>query len=140
MKEYLNKSLSELLGKWASEIPREGYSSSIQLRTFQLYSRKLSTYKVDDLRFMIGQEYGLAYLIPIAIHYLEDDLLLEAGYYEGDLLSVVLKVPQSFWEEYQEQFSALYELIGENIKSLDRLDPTFEADRGLRKRIEVFIS
>ena len=118
MKEYLNKSLSELLGKWASEIPREGYSSSIQLRTFQLYSRKLSTYKVDDLRFMIGQEYGLAYLIPIAIHYLEDDLLLEAGYYEGDLLSVVLKVPQSFWEEYQEQFSALYELIGENIKPL----------------------
>ncbi|HEX2532373.1 MAG TPA: contact-dependent growth inhibition system immunity protein, partial [Chitinophagaceae bacterium] len=59
------ESLSNFLGKWPKEIPVQGQASSIQLRSYQLYAKRIGDYSTDDLRFMIGQEIGLDILVPI---------------------------------------------------------------------------
>ncbi|MFV0529991.1 MAG: contact-dependent growth inhibition system immunity protein [Flavobacteriales bacterium] len=98
----MDKSLKKLGVKWEFDIPSEGNSTPIQLRSYSLYQKQLSQYKLDDIRFMIGQEIGSQYLVEIAIGYLKNDILLDAAYYEGDLLNIILKLPLLFWEKHSE--------------------------------------
>ena len=139
MKDYKNKSLSQLIGRWKLEIPKEGHSSSIQLRTYELYSRKLQDYELDDIRFMIIQKQGLKYLIPIALVYLKEELLVEAMYYEGDVLSSVLLVDRTFWVKNLKLYSEVYQVLLENKEKLSALNPKYEADRNLLKQCEQFL-
>ena len=46
---------------------------------------------------MIGQGFGLNYLVPLAIDQLKINILAEGDYYPGDLLKNVLTIPQDFW-------------------------------------------
>ena len=41
---------------------------------------------------MIGQKFGLDYLIPIAVEKIQKDIFIEADFYEGDLLENILKI------------------------------------------------
>ena len=44
----------------------------------------------SDLRMMIGQNIGTKYLLPIALDIVEHDPFVDATFYKGDLLNVVL--------------------------------------------------
>lgn len=139
MKNIEYKSLNSLIGNWQGEIPKENYSSSIQLRTYSLYLKRIKDYGKDDVRFMIGQEIGIKYLVPIALSYLKDDVLLEANYYKGDLLKVILLLPQSFWEENLKLYNEVYQVLLENKESLSTLDMSLETDRNLAKEFDKFL-
>ncbi|WP_370950289.1 contact-dependent growth inhibition system immunity protein [Amycolatopsis sp. cg5] len=52
---------------------------------------------VEDLRLLIGQQIGLAVLVPVAIEVLQRDPLAEGDMFEGDLLRAVLRVDGGFW-------------------------------------------
>ncbi len=133
-------SLNKLLGKWKGEIPKEGFSSSIQLRTYKLYFKDILEFGVDDLRFMIIQETGSTHLVGLALDHLKEDILLEADYYEGDLLSSLLKLPTDFWKENESYYQTLKEMILANQEKLnDFLDLSIEVDRALSKAINDFI-
>lgn len=135
-----HRSLEELSGKWKSEIPKEGYSSSIQLRTYKLYGQKLNEYGHDDIRFMIGQQVGLPYLVPIALHILQEDLLVDACYYEGDLLHALLVAPKAFWQNHLNLYSALCRMLLANKERLSCLDPKYEADKKLMQDVDRFLT
>ena len=57
-------------------------------------------YRVEDLRFMIGEGMGLPYLVPIALDVLEADPFAKGDYYPGDLLKMVTTVPLAFWSDH----------------------------------------
>ncbi len=139
MKNIENKSLNGLIGNWQGEIPQENYSSSIQLRTYNLYFKRIKDYEIDDIRFMIGQEIGLKHLVPIALSYLKDNILLEANYYEGDLLKVILLLPKSFWKKNLKLYSEVYQVLIKNKGPLSNLDLSFETDRKLAKEFDDFL-
>lgn len=139
MKNLLEKKLVQLLGAWKDEIPRENYSSSIQLRSYKLYTTRISDYTTDDVRFMIIQQLGLKYLVPIALNYLKEDLLLETGYYEGDLLHSVLIIPKKFWEKNLILYSEVYKILLASRDVLTKLDPYYDADKKLIKDYNSFL-
>lgn len=133
------KSLEQLLGKWKEEVPKEGYSSSIQIRSYKLYSKKINDYSPDDVRFMIVQRIGLKILVPIALNYLKENLLLETNYYEGDLLHSLLIIPKAFWESNLNLYSELYQILLKNKDVLSKLNPNYEADKKLIQDYNTFL-
>jgi hypothetical protein len=80
-------------------------------RCLELLKLPLNEFTTGDLRLMIGQEFSLPYLVPLAIEELTEDLFAEGDYYPGDLLEVVLKIKTAFWEENQQLFNAITSLI-----------------------------
>jgi hypothetical protein len=62
----------------------------------------LDKFTIGDLHLMIGQRFGLEFLIPLAIERLQPDALIEARFYPGDLLVNVLQVESQFWHEHPE--------------------------------------
>lgn len=67
------------------------------LRTIQI--EKLEP---KDIRFLIGQNVGLKFLIPLALDILKADLFVDTDLYEGDLLRSVIQVNNHFWENNKE--------------------------------------
>lgn len=63
-----------------------------------LRKKPLVDFSIEDLRIMIGQNIGLKYLIPIATEKLNENILAEGDFYEGDLLTTVLKSDPEFWK------------------------------------------
>jgi hypothetical protein len=80
-------------------------------RCQELLKLPLNEFTTEDLRLMIGQEFSLPYLVPLAIEELTEDLFAEGDYYPGDLLAIVLKIKTAFWEENQQLFNAITSLI-----------------------------
>jgi hypothetical protein len=62
---------------------------------------------------MIGQDVGLAHLIPLAIERLVEDPLIAGDFYRGDLLKQVLSVKREFWKEHKELYCDVESIIGE---------------------------
>src|SRR5258707_8329375 len=94
--EERSKSLHELEGQdWG-----EGDFPSYLVRTTHALRRKpLRDFTVEDLRIMIGQNFSLDYLVPLAIEQLQHDPLAAGDFYNGDLLASVLRVRSSFWQK-----------------------------------------
>jgi len=138
MKEYTNKKLSKLIGKWKSIVPKEGESTPIQLRGYRLYNTTLKDFSLDDIRFMIGQNIGEKYLVEMAFESLKKDVLVDAMYYEGDVLSVILQLPRDFWIDNKSLYEGLSEILNNQENNLESLMPSIEVDRNLIKGIESF--
>src|SRR5262249_42776451 len=54
---------------------------------------------LGDLRVLIGQSFGLPFLIPLAVERLEPDPLVEADLYPGDLLANILEAEDYDWRK-----------------------------------------
>lgn len=109
----INKNLEELEDEIWEDVPTEEKSNLIG-RALQLRRRPLKKFSNDDLRFMIGQEIGLKYLVPLAIEILIENPLAQGVYYEGDLLSSVLEVNQNFWRENPQLWRQVEEIAYES--------------------------
>ncbi|WP_052273477.1 contact-dependent growth inhibition system immunity protein [Flavihumibacter solisilvae] len=78
----------------------------------------VGAFTAGDLRLMIAQQFGLPYLVPLAIEELEKDLLVETDYYEGDLLASILDVNLEFWKTNQSYWSEVNRLIRDRKQEL----------------------
>lgn len=101
-------SLQELENDYWEDID---YPTNLVKRCHELRKIPLAEYNVDDLRFMIGQNIGLQYLIPQAFNLLENNVLIEGDYYEGDLLASVLMAPSDFWRKNPALWEKLHLLV-----------------------------
>jgi hypothetical protein len=90
-------------------------------RCIELSKKPIGEFTVSDLRVMIGQQFGLPYLFPIALEKLQDNLFIETDYYEGDLLAAVLNVDAYFWKENNHYWIQLYNMIKSKKKKLGDL-------------------
>ncbi|MEU1212497.1 contact-dependent growth inhibition system immunity protein [Streptomyces sp. NPDC005790] len=50
-----------------------------------------------DLRIVMSQQVALPYVLPLAVRLLREGPLLDASFYEGDLLLAVVSAPVSAW-------------------------------------------
>lgn len=136
----MNRTLKKIGVTWEYDIPNLKNSTPIQLKSYELYSSKdIDAFSLEDIRFMIGQELGIVYLLPKAFEYLEKDIFLEVSYYEGDLLSVVLKLPSKFWKDKQEERNKMLNLLKLNQDRIESLDVQFSDSRTLKKTINQFL-
>ena len=78
--------------------------------------RKISIAKLTDeqIRLLISQKIGIEYLIGIALEKLEQNILTECNFYEGDLLIAVSNIPTEFWNENQTEFLTFKNLVERN--------------------------
>ncbi|MEW4453178.1 contact-dependent growth inhibition system immunity protein [Bremerella sp. JC817] len=88
----------------------------------------LSDFTDEDLRVMLGQQISLPFLVPLALDRLQVDPLLEAELYPGDLLGVVLKVPENYWKKHRDASEILRAIVARANEMLPWLD---EADASL---------
>lgn len=114
---WMNKSLEQLEKDYWAE---PSFQSHVVKRCHQLRKKILSELDVEDLRLMISQNIGLKYLVPLAIQKLDDNILAEGDYYEGDLLNAVLNVKIDYRDVNRHIFQALKSIINEN-KDISKL-------------------
>ncbi|MFD6286752.1 contact-dependent growth inhibition system immunity protein [Streptomyces sp. NPDC060205] len=67
-----------------------------------LRRRPVGELTVEDMRLLIGQNDGLAHLLPLALEVLRDDPMAEGDMYEGDLLSAVVTRSPAVWKDWPE--------------------------------------
>ncbi|MER6557445.1 contact-dependent growth inhibition system immunity protein [Streptomyces sp. NPDC001027] len=64
-----------------------------------LRRRPIGKLTVEDMRLLIGQDVGLAHLLPLALRVLRDDPMAEGDMYPGDLLFAVVTRSPALWKE-----------------------------------------
>ncbi|WP_328899893.1 contact-dependent growth inhibition system immunity protein [Streptomyces sp. NBC_00441] len=88
-----------------------------------------------DLRTLVSQHMALPYVVPLAVRLLVEEPLLDAYYYEGDLLLATVNVPATVW-------TLLPELAEELRAVVSALPESAYADlpRGAAKEIDRFVT
>jgi hypothetical protein len=109
----LSKEEQVIKKRWEGPIPSDD-ASYVEKTLYSLSRKNNDDFSVEDLRFIILQEIGLDIYIPKAICVLSQNILAEGDFYEGDLLSSVLQVPMSFWQDHEELRCSVYDLICKN--------------------------
>lgn len=112
--------------------PRPGVSLLVR-RCTELRRKPLAEFTVEDLRIMLGQEIGVPALLPRAIRVLLRDPLAEGGYYPGDLLSNVLRLPDSAWSSLRAERKRLASVLLELVASPALSDPGLPRRDPLRR-------
>jgi len=105
------KSLQNL-EKMAVEDPATAPTRLVR-RCLELLKVPLNEFNTEDMRLMIGQEFSLLYLVPLAIEKLTDDLFAEGDLYPGDLLAVVLKIKPAFWQDNKQLYNSIAALTAD---------------------------
>lgn len=90
--------------------PKDATTKMIR-RCLELCRIPLVNFTVEDLRLMIGQNFSLRYLVPLATEHLHKDIFAEGDLYPGDLLTNVLKVDQAFWKKNKTMWREIENLI-----------------------------
>jgi len=98
---------------WSAAPP---HSTRLVQRVHALRRKPLHHLTVEDLRLLIGQLVALDATVPLALGKLRERPLAEGDYYPGDLLMVVLRIPDAYWSTHPDQLCVLR-------AALERLDP-----------------
>ena len=108
MSTDISKSLEQLEN---SDWGEPTYPSYLVTTIHSLRKKPLKDFTVEDLRIMIGQNFSLDLVIPLAIKKLEENILTEGHLYEGDLLKNVLDADPDFWKNNRSHWSAVKKIF-----------------------------
>ena len=111
-----------------SEWPAPDVNSGIVERAHRLRKIPVGDLTADELRFLLVQQMGFPYTLESALGLLREDLFIEAGYYNGDLLHAILKVKQETWDVFPSFFNELVSLIRPQIGALRAFRPRLPLD------------
>ncbi len=142
MENTENKSISELEGwKWKSEIPKRETHGGIECMYYELHNIPISKLGLDDIRFLIGQNSALEYLVPKALKELQKNIFLEAEYYEGDLFCSLVKINNNpnYWLTHEKEKQELINLYNGQKKMLGMLDLSEETKVKIKEAYKEFI-
>ncbi len=109
--ERRRRTLDELEGV---KTPPPCFDSYLTGTCHRLRQKPIGEFTVEDLRIMIGQSFGLFFLIPLALDVLESHPLAEGDFFPGDLLLSVLRSDPSYWQghaEHRRRVDVLLEAI-----------------------------
>lgn len=107
----MNKSIEELENsRW-----EDSDFDSYVVRTVQAARKKpLSELSNEEIRVLTGQKVGLKYVLPMAVAILRRNPLANVNFYEGDLLSCVLRLSPSDWRDNPVDFREFQSLLRAN--------------------------
>jgi hypothetical protein len=109
------------------------FDSSVVVNVHRLRRVPLRDFRVEDLRLMVGQNIGLEQLVPIALEHLEQNPFAEGDHYPGDLLSSVIKVPNSFWDQAPSLKVRIQKIIATALAQFCLADSIPELESELRR-------
>jgi hypothetical protein len=124
--EEQQKSLKELEGYSMGE---PEFPSGLVLRCHALWRKPLADLTPGDLCILIGQGMSLSHLVPLALEMLEKDPLLDAEYFEGDLLAALADRDPLFFTAHPEWLEVCKSLVYRALEVLeveDELDLSFK--------------
>jgi len=116
----VSESLEVLDGPWSGL----SWDTGLTAKVARLRRQPLQSLGVEDLRMLIGQEVGLAHLIPLALDVLEANPLAEGALYPGDLLSNVLAA-QVWIAEHDTLWERLLRVVANALKEPCLLEPSY---------------
>lgn len=109
-REVLECTLDELEGvTWG----KPEYQSQLVTECHRLRTVPIGQFTVENLRIMIGQQFGLSFLVPLALDKLEENPFAQGDFYRGDLLLMVLRVKSEFWQRNSDLLSRLCAVMAE---------------------------
>lgn len=119
MKQQINynKCLQELDREVWGPAPEGATLLMEKCHTLRL--KPISQFTIEDLRILIGQQIGLKYLIPYSLPKLEENILAEGNYYEGDLLNNCLGINIAFWEANTDLYEEFTSIIKNQLKKIE---------------------
>ena len=97
------------------------FDSHVVTTCHDLRRKPLIKFTIEDLRLMISQEMGLAFLMPLAIEGLEAEPLSAGDLYHGDLLAAVLRTNDAFWVSHPDYSQRIRQVINQLRDSFDSL-------------------
>jgi len=133
-KNNQNKSIEQLENdywKESSEFPTD-----LVERCYRYRKINISKLTNEQIRLLISQNIGIEYLIGIVLKKLEQNILTECDFYEGDLLIAVSGLPTEYWNENKTEFWAFKNLVERNSeliktelgeKKFDRINEIIKA-------------
>jgi len=125
---WRNKTLQSLE---KSVWPHNDFGSFLVRRTQELRKIQLNEFTIEDLRIMIGQQFSLDYLVPLAIEALTEDLWAEGDFFEGDLLKNVLGISAEFWKNNKDYWLSIYDLIKDRQDEINEM--SFDTSKFLKQ-------
>jgi hypothetical protein len=137
MSARLDNNLSELEGVVWEE---PSFDSQVVRESHRLRLVPLRELTVEDLRFLIGQEIGLTYIVPLAIERLEGNPFIQGDYYPGDLLVSVLGTSENFWTLHGDLHLRMRRIVANAISLVDSIDLPTDVEQNLARRFRAFTS
>lgn len=132
----MNKSIVEL-ENWDG--PDSDFDSYVVQTSQRAVKKPLNQLSLEEIRLLLSQEIGVPYVLPIAVAALEQDILQEVYYYEGDLLNAVLRLPEAFWRNAKEERNIVARLVKEHyslIKEAEFIEKDNLGKWGMIKHVE----
>ncbi|MET7365956.1 contact-dependent growth inhibition system immunity protein [Streptomyces sp. NPDC005566] len=92
---HLDRTLDELdRPRWT---PPAADATDLMRKVHALRLVPLGKFGPADMRILISQQVALSYVLPLAVPLLLEEPLLDASFYEGDLLLAAVRTPASAW-------------------------------------------
>lgn len=111
-----NKTLLELCKMLDAKTNFESYVVQTSESAIRKPLKELSN---EEIRLLIGQKIGLKYLIPMALHILDENILIDCHYYNGDLLEALLELNKDDWKN--NDIKKFISIINKSFKELEKL-------------------
>jgi hypothetical protein len=110
--------------------PQPEYDSYLTATVHRLRKKPLAQFTIEDLRIMIGQSVGLAYLLPIALDHLVKRPFAEGDFYPGDLLAAAVRVEDDFWALHPDLRAKALAAVQSALKRIDKVEtaPEFKKE------------
>ncbi|WP_330238543.1 contact-dependent growth inhibition system immunity protein [Streptomyces sp. NBC_00525] len=108
---HLGQTLDELDAPRWTEPPAD--ATHLVRKVHALRRVPLGELRAADLRVLVSQQVALAYVVPLAVRMLVEEPLLDAYYYEGDLLLATVNVPATVWDLFPELAEELRAVVVE---------------------------
>lgn len=114
--------------------------SFVERNITRLIRLPIADYELPDLRFMISQEIGLPFLVPIVISKLVKNPFVEAEHYEGDLINALFMIGADtyFWKDHPKLKNQVASLYSKNQILLEHLEIPEGTKENIRNNYESF--
>lgn len=114
------------------------FPTSLVERCYYLRKKKIKDLSNDELRLLIGQNIGLKFIVPVAFQILEEEILVEATYYPGDLLLSVISCDINYWKNNKASLNTLLSIYKNNLEKINNSDKEEEINKKVKTLLNQF--
>jgi hypothetical protein len=139
-----NKSICQIEGwDWKGEIITIEDDGMTAYRWYKLTQEPIKNLSHADISFLITQEIGLPYLVPVALDILKTDFFIETEYYKGDLVMALLKISDDnkydYWPNHPVEKAKFCELYKNNQQNMEAsLEYYWDIIKEIKRRFNEF--
>lgn len=138
MNGLLERTLEELEGEVWGE---PNFDSHLVTTCHRLRKKPIGQFSIEDLRIMVGQNIGARFLVPRILDVLETDPFAEGDFFPGDLLASLMRLPDDYWREHDDQLRRAQSTASRALGQLQSAaeQDSYPSDKTLIQEIQQFL-